>query len=308
MDIKGLEAYFTREKIIRNGIVAFAFLSAGIIVLILFYLLANIPARGGNLQYFFQNAGYFLLFLAITMIYASIHRGNASGTGHSARSLAVYSIKKGHLLGAVLLGSVLVIFVAALTQALVSFIGYIPYAGPAAVSLLTLPMFAINFAVILLAVLAWVLLPPMVGEGIEPQRAPAEFIALVKTKGLVVIGYTFGSLVASLVLFAPLLMIIRYAAGITRAAQWNIAAGYPPVFKSILRPSYITDILSRIMPHTDPIAAFQQYGSSLFNYVELLGAVLKISYGIALVALIAFFMSLLFNFLSYCYGRITHAG
>lgn len=307
MDLQGITAFFTREKVIRNCVVAFIYLLAGTVVLIVFYILSGIFSRGSGLHYFMQNAGYFFLFLAIALMYAAIHRGNAGEGSHTVRSLSLHAAGKTHLIGAGLLGAILVLFIAALAQALFSAIGLIPYAGPAIVSLMTLPMFLVNFAALLLIILAWVLVPPLVSEGIDARRILPEFAALVKRRGFVVIAYTFASLVAAVAVFAPLLMVVRYAAGITRAAQWNIAAAYPPAFRSIIRPSYVTDVLAALTPKTDPLAALQKYGSSLFNYVELLGIVLKIAYGIALIAMAAFILSLFFNLLSFCYTRVRNS-
>ncbi len=133
---------------------------------------------------------------------------------------------------------------------------------------------------------------------------PFDFLTLVKKRGLVILGYTFASLVAFVVIFSPILMIIRYAAGITKSVQWNIAPAYPQILSSIIRPSYITDIIGKIAPRTDPLAALQQYGSSIFNYVEMLGTLLKVLYGIVMVALMSIVLSMFFNVLSYCYERV----
>ena len=43
-----------------------------------------------------------------------------------------------------------------------------------------------------------------------------------------------------------------------------------------MRPSYITDVITKIAPRTDPIAILQQYGSDIFNYIEMLGTLLKV--------------------------------
>jgi hypothetical protein len=307
MNLEGLIAYFTREKVVRNCVIAFIYLIAGTLALIACYILSSIFSKGSGLHYFMQNAGYVLLFIAIGLMYAAIHRGNSGEGPHAALSLSLHAARKAHVIGAGLLGSILILFIAALAQALFSFIGLIPYAGPAIVSLMTLPMFLVNFAGLLLVILAWVLVPPLVSDGVDARRLFQEFLDLVKRRGVSVIAYTFASLVAAVAVFAPILMVVRYAAGITRAVQWNIAPAYPKSFMPLIRPSYVTDVLGALMPRTDPLAAFQKYGTSIFNYVELLGVVLKIAYGIVIVALAASVLSLFLNLLSYWYGRIRQS-
>ena len=49
----------------------------------------------------------------------------------------------------ILLGSLLAIFIVALVELIPVFLGYIPYAGPVIVALLSVPLFIINFAVMI---------------------------------------------------------------------------------------------------------------------------------------------------------------
>ena len=289
---------------IRDSLVSLIFLSAGMIILAVFFLLSAIPAKGGDIYYFLQNVGIFFLFVSLYMTYAAIHRGNVASGKHTYRSLVLDTARQTHIGICILLGSIVAILIVALAELLFSLIGYIPYAGPAIMGLMSLPLFVINFAVITAAVLIWVVTPPMIGEAVDIKRMPFDFLALVKKRGLVIIGYTFITFVALVVFFSPLLMIIRYAAGITKSVQWNIGPAYPQILSAIIRPSYITDIIGKIAPRTDPIAALQQYGSSIFNYVEMLGTLLKVLYGIAMVVLISFILSMFFNILSYFYDRV----
>jgi hypothetical protein len=304
MNFDDLKKYFTREKMIRDALVSFIFLSAGMLVLAALFLLSAIPDKGGDIYYFLQNVGIFFIFVSLFMTYAAIHRGNTAPGEHTLRSLVLDIARQSHIVICILLGSILAIFIVALAELLISLIGYIPYAGPAVMGLLSLPLFIINFAVITAAVLIWVVTPPMIGEATDLKRMPFDFLALVKKRGLVIMGYTFIAFVALVVFFSPILMIIRYAAGITRSVQWNISPAYPQILNSIIRPSYITDIIGKIAPRTDPIAALQQYGTSIFNYAEMLGTLLKVLYGIALIVLVSFILSLFFNILSFFYDRV----
>jgi hypothetical protein len=304
MNFDDLKKYFTRDKMIRDSLVGLIFLSAGMIILAVFFLLSAIPAKGGDIYYFLQNAGMFFLFVSLFLTYAAIHRGNVASGKHTFKSLILATARQAHIAICILLGSILAILIVALVELLLSLIGYIPYAGPAVMGLLSLPLFVINFAVITAALLIWVVTPPMVGEDVEIKRMPFDFLALVKRRGLVIIGYTFAAVVVLVVFFSPVLMIIRYAAGITKSVQWNISPAYPQILSSIIRPSYITDIIGKIAPRTDPIAALQQYGSDIFNYAGMLGTLLKVLYGMAMIVLVSFVLSMFFNILSFCYERV----
>jgi len=99
-------------------------------------------------------------------------------------------------------------------------------------------------------------------------------------------------------------MAVRYSAGITRAIEWNIAPAYPSIFKSIMRPSYITDVITKIVPKTDPIAVLQQYGTEIFNYIEMLGSLLKVLWGIMITAIVAFLGAIFSNLMSIAYIRV----
>ena len=304
MNFDDLKKYFTRDKMIRDSLVSLIFLSAGMIMLAVFFLLSAIPAKGGDIYYFLQNVGIFFLFVSLFMSYAAIHRGNVTPGKHTFKSLVLSTAQQTHFAIAILFGSMLAILIVALVELLISLIGYIPYAGPAVMGLLSLPLFVINFAVITAALLIWVVAPPMIGEGVDIKRMPLDFLTLVKKRGLIIIGYTFVAFIVLVVFFSPVLMIIRYAAGITKAVQWNIGPAYPQILSSIIRPSYITDIIGKIAPRTDPIAALQQYGSSIFNFVGMLGTLLKVLYGIAMVVLISLVLSMFFNVLSFFYERV----
>jgi hypothetical protein len=295
------KSYFAKEKMVRDLLVSFILFLGGLVLLVCFFILATIPNKGGDLYYLLQNIGIFFLFVSLFILYATIHRGNIVPGDHTVKSLLLNAAKSVHIIAGILLGTFLAIFITALVELIFSLFGYIPYAGPVIMGLLSLPLFVINFVVITFAVLVWVIAPPMIGEGVNFKQMPFDFIALARRRGLIIIGYTVITLVALIVLFGPVLMIIRYATGITRAVQWNIAPAYPQIFKSIMRPSYITDIIGQITPHTDPIAALQQYGTSIFNYVEMLGVFLKFIYGVAISALVSVFLAIFFNTLSFFY-------
>ncbi|MBN2160611.1 MAG: hypothetical protein JW807_14575 [Spirochaetes bacterium] len=306
MMIEELKRYFTRDKLIRDSLVCYIFMLVGMALLLAMYLLARIPSRGGNIYHLLQNIGLFLLFTSLLLAYAAVHRGNAVLGSHTLRSMLLATVRQAHILVGIALGSVLGIFAVALVQVIFTFFGYIPYAGPVIVALFSLPFFAVNAAVIAALVMVWVIAPPMIAEGAELRRLPADFWNLVKKRGLIILGYTMAAFVGVLIFFGPILMIVRYAVGITRGAQWNIAPAYPNFFQHVLRPSYVTDILQKITPQANPIEALRQYGTAVFDYVNMLGIFLSFLYGILFLALAAFMIALFFNVMSFFYTKVKN--
>ncbi len=303
MVVEEIKKYVSKEKMIRDTLVSFIILCAGLILFTAMFLVAGLAQQGGDIYHLFQNLGLFFLFASIALIYAAVHRSNATPGDHSVRSLVLDTGKQAPVLIGILLGSIAALFMAALVELVPTLFGYIPYAGPVIVALLSLPIFLVNFALIAALVMIWIVVQAMVGEGVAVKKMPMDFFTLMKRRGLVIFGSTMIALAVSVIVFGGVLMVIRYATGITRAVQWNIAPAYPGVFRSIIRPSYITDVVARIAPATDPIAALQQYGTSIFNYIEMLGTLLKVIYGTALAAIASFVLGLFFNVMSFIYTR-----
>ncbi len=303
MYVEEIKKYYTKDKLKRDTLVSFVILCAGMVMFTAMLLLARIGDRGGEVYNLLQNLGLFFLFVSTVLVFAAIHRGNVIPGEHTVRSLAVDTAKQTPVVIGILLGSLVAVFIVSLVELVLSFFGYIPYAGPVIVALLSLPLFALNFVLIAAVAMVWIVLPPMIGEGVALKKMPMDFFTLMKKRGLIIFGYTMITLVVLAVLFGGVLMIIRYATGITRAVQWNIAPAYPPIFKMIIRSSYITDVITKIAPRTDPIAALQEYGTSIFNYIDMLGTLLKVIYGVVLGAIAAFVLGIFFNVLSFFYVR-----
>ncbi len=303
MNFEEIKKYFMKEKIKRDSLVSFIFICAGLILFALMFLLAGLAQRGGEIYHLLQNLGLFFLFASTVLVYAAIHRGNVASGVQTVRSLTMDTAKQAPAVIGILIGSIAAVFIASMAELVLSLFGYIPYAGPVIMALLSLPLFIINFVMIAALVMIWIVLPTMIGEGVAIKKMPVDFFTLMRKRGLIIFGYTMITIVVFVILFGGVLIVIRYATGITRAVQWNIAPAYPPMFKSIIRLSYFTEVIAGIAPRTDPIAALQQYGSSIFNYIDMLGSLLKVIYGAALAAIVAFVLSIFFNVLSFFYVR-----
>lgn len=304
MNFEDFKNAFTREKLTRDFLVTLVGIICGIILFVALMFLGRIPGKGTDIFFLLQNLGYFFLFSGVFLGYAAIHRGNVHRDEKSVKPLIIETVKKAPVILGILLGSLLAVFIVALVELIPVFLGYIPFAGPVIVALLSVPFFIINFSIILIVALVWIVAPPMIAEGTPLKKMPLDFYTLVRGRGLIILAYAAIIIVVTGILFMPLLMAVRYSAGITRAVEWNIAPAYPQIFKSIMRPSYITDIITKIAPRTDPIAALQEYGSDIFNYIEMLGTLLKVLYGIMMAAIVAFMGVLFSNLLSLAYLRV----
>jgi hypothetical protein len=304
MNFDDLKNAFNREKFTRDFLVTLASILCGIILFVGFIFLGKIPDKGTDTFFLLQNLGYFFLIGSIFVGYAAIHRGNVFRDEKSSTALIIATGKRTHIILGILLGSLLAVFIAALVELIPVFLGYIPYAGPVIVAFLSIPFFIINFAIILIVALIWIIAPPMVAEGTPLKQLPIDFFTLVRRRGLFILAYTALIVVVTGIMLMPLLVAVRYSAGITRAVEWNIAPAYPAIFKSIMRPSYITDLIMKIAPRTDPIAVLQEYGSNIFNYIEMLGNLLKVLYGIMMAAIVAFMGAIFSNLLSLAYIRV----
>jgi hypothetical protein len=303
MNLDDFKKVFTREKLTRDFLVTLACLACGIVLFVGMLLLGKVPGPGGDLFFLFQNLGYFFLVAGIFLAYAAVHRGNVFADT-SIKPMLIETAKKAHVIVGILLASLIAIFLVALVELIPIFLGYIPYAGPVLVALLSVPLFIINFAVMISVMLIWIILPPMAVEGTALKKMPFDFFELLKRRGMIIIAYTAFIILVVGILFMPVLMAVRYSAGITRAIEWNIAPAYPSIFKSIMRPSYITDVITKIVPKTDPIAVLQQYGTEIFNYIEMLGSLLKVLWGIMITAIVAFLGAIFSNLMSIAYIRV----
>jgi hypothetical protein len=301
MNFDELKKFFSVENLKRNALISLILMFAGIILLTMLFLLSYSAAGSGDMRYFFQNMGFFFLFTSLLMIYAAVHRANSLKEEHTIKSLIVYTLRRAHIISGALLGSILALFIIALAEIVLTFFGYIPYVGPVMVAILSLLIFTINFALILAVLFVWVTLPPMIGENSGLKRIPKDFLVLAKKRGAIVIGYTLIALAVLTILLGMILVVIRYATGITKAVQWNIGPAYPDVFRVITRSSYISDIVGLITPKTNPASVLRQYGSGIFDYIGMIGNILKITYGIILAAIISFVFSIFFNILSFLY-------
>jgi hypothetical protein len=304
MNVDDLKSVFTREKLTRDFLFMLISIICGIILFVGFMLLGKIPGKGTDIFFMLQNLGYFFLLGSVFLGYAAIHRGNVFRDEKTMKPIILETGKKAHIILGVLLGSLIAVFIIALIELIPVLLGYIPFAGPVIVALLSVPFFIINFVIILTVALIWIVAPPMIAEGTPLKKLPFDFYTLVRRRGLIILAYAAIIIVVTGILFMPLLMAVRYSAGITRAVEWNIAPAYPQIFKAIMRPSYITDIITKIAPQTDPIAALQEYGSNIFNYIEMLGNLLKVLYGIMMAAIVAFVGAIFSNLLSLAYIRV----
>lgn len=300
-----LKKYFAPKKLLRDVELCCVFLCIGVVLLMAFLYGASFADRGGSLYFYLQNAGVFFLFLFLSMTYAGIHRGNIDLEDRTLRPALLFTLSRAHIIAGLIAGVLVAVLLVACAELLVSLVGYIPYAGPVIVALLSLPLFFINLVVVTAVVLLLIVAPPMIGEGVPLKKMAADIPSLLLKRWVIILGYGFVSLLSILVLFAPVLMLARISVGINRSVQWSISKIYSTeIFGAIIRNSYVTDIVGKIAPRPTEIQALNEYGQGMISYSTILLIILIIMYTIAMAVIVSFFVSILFNVLSFLYFRI----
>ena len=300
-----LKKYFAPKKLLRDIELCCIFLCIGAFLMLSFLYGASLANRGGSLYFYLQNAGMFFLFLFLSMTYAGIHRGNMDLDDTALRPVLLFTLGRSHILAGLIAGVLIAVVMVSLAELLVSLVGYIPYAGPVIIALLSLPLFFINFALVAGVALLLIVAPPMTGEGASLKKMAAEVPALLLKRWLIILGYAAASLLTISVLFAPVLMLARYAVGINRSVQWSIGKLYSTeIFGAIIRNSYVTDIVAAIAPRPVEIQVLNEYGQGLISYSTIVLIILIIMYTIAMAIIVSFFVAILLNILSFFYLRV----
>lgn len=284
----------------RTFYLTWIFILIGIVLLILFFSLARIANNKSFIYFFIQNIGVFFMFTSLILAYSGVYFITTSSRADGQRFRLIFtdSIKRAPAILCVTLGAAVFLFVLALLEVGLSMISHIPYAGPGIISLLTIPLFLINLASLLLAISIVLLVPPMICDGKSIRDIFTEMKSLVKGEWISIILYIIMSF-ALLLLFVYIgYYLVKYAVGITKAVQWKIGEAYPAILKGFVKKSYISDVIARITPNPDPISAFKKYGFEIFKYVDILKYIIGISYALLMSFLISFPFSIFFRMTS----------
>ncbi|PKL37572.1 MAG: hypothetical protein CVV44_14590 [Spirochaetae bacterium HGW-Spirochaetae-1] len=282
------------------------FVGIGLLALFLFILLAQVMPKKSYFFYFFQNVGIFLSFTSLLLAFAGVYMITTSPeNAASIRKNATRATfrKSPYILG-ISLAMVFTIMLVLFIEVGISSVGHIPYAGPVIMTLLTVPIFAVNFFLMLTSICVFAVFPPLVSEAESLKGILLELKISIKERWLNVLVYLIISLS---LLFLSLLIIyylVRYAGGLTKSVQWKVEMAYPKVIKFFTMESLFTDIINSITPRSDSAAALKTYGPEIFDYLSILRYLISASYLVIFSFIISFPLAVYFNISSMFFGKV----
>lgn len=222
----------------------------GLAVFLLFVMLSGFVPQRSFFYYFLQNLGIFLGFTVLLAAYAGVYRITTfpeGATKVTRQSIRLTAQRFHYILGLALALVVLFIVIVFLEVGITS-ISFIPYVGPAVTTLLTIPLFLVNFACLLLAVCLFVIAPPLVGESQSMKEVVTELKLLLRAKWINLVVYMIISLAVLFIAVQIIYYLTRFSVGITKAAQWKLQFAYPDMVNRVGMRSSVSDIITMIAP------------------------------------------------------------
>jgi len=252
-----------------------------------------------------QNLGLLLALSSVLAGFSAVYKTKTSQSENETLvSLISYICKKSHLIiGTIILMSALLYLVVFLQSAL-AFLGMISYAGPVLMSLFGGIFYLCNIFLVMFFMVLISILPPILLRSASFSDLRKNILPIVKKHWLDVILYLLVSISTFILSVTIIYYIARYALGITQTIQWKINAAYPRNISSLALSSFAVDIIRKITPSPDPIGAFMDYGSRIFDYVDIIKAVVSISYALVASVLLSFPLAIYFRISSLFYKRI----
>ncbi len=289
----------------KSFILTWIFLIVGMMLFTIAVFLSSFIQAGNVLRTVVQAIGLLLALSSVLAAFSAVYQTQVVSSEHETIVSLVSGIcKKAYLIiGTVLLVSALLYLIIFLQSAL-SFLGMIPYAGPVLMSLISGILYFCNILLVVFFIAMIALLPPIVPRSDSFADLRKNLLPILKNHWLDVLLYLLISISAFILAMTIIYYIARYALGITAAVQWKINAAYPRNIQNLVLSSFAVDIIRKITPSPDPIGAFMDYGSRIFDYVDMIKVVITVSYALAASALIAFPMTIYFRISSLFYKRI----
>jgi len=283
------------------------FVSLGLVLFLLFHLAAIAMPKKSFFFYFLENFGIFMMLSTLLMAYSGVYSITTSPANMEkiTRTALKDTFKRTHYIFGISFLTILIFVLILFIQVGFSAISNIPYVGPAVIAILTVPIFLINFILILLGITIFSIAPPVISEASDFKSIFLEVKISVKERWLNVVIYV---IVSTSILFLAIIIfyyLVQYTTGVTNAIQWKINAAYPKVVKAFAMKSFFSDLVTRITPRPDSIAAYRKYGRDIFKYLEVLRYVISFSYIFIFSFIISLPLSVYFNRSSVFFGRVN---
>lgn len=237
--------------------IGFAFLGLFIVISELFFQNRSFG------EYLIKNIGFLFLLVSLLTAYSAVYYTNylTEGTGKGKRPF-LFSIKLAPKQFLLVLIILFLISLVMMIQFGLSYVGKIPYAGYILVALLTIPYFLMNFLAIIIGFSLFLIIPPVIAEGVKIKNFYSEMKSIVKKEGAHLFQYLIISLTTLVLGLVIIYFIFSYAAGMTFASQSQLMGIIPPQLLKISSNWYLTDIINGL-GQIKPIAAstLRSYGS-----------------------------------------------
>lgn len=275
----------------------------GILVYFLFFILSTLFPAGSYFYFFFNSVGIFLMFTTILMAYSGVYQITTApdDAENLSRNAISETLKRGPVIMGIAFITLIMITLIVLIEVGLSVIANIPYAGPVLMALMTIPLFLVNFACLLIAVMVFALTPPLVAEAKTLRDIVIEIRISIMERWINVLMFVCISLAIFIVSVYVLHYLVKIAIGITMAVQWKVQTGYPPAIQSFTLTSYFTDLVKQVVPGVSLSSGYGDAGSAL-NVVTRY--IITLSYALLLSFLISFPLTIYLNSSSIFFGRV----
>lgn len=304
----GRDVTLSSVKITQVFTITWFFIVLGSALSLIFILMAESFNKSGFFYFFLQNFGIFIFFISLLAGFSGVYRVvNSTSSEIKIRDSIRDSLKRSRYIIAVSFMTVILFSSVVLIETGISMVSEIPFAGPAIIALFTAPFFILNIFIVVTAVCVLAVVSPVTGEVDGVKNIVSEISGLIKREWLNIVLYlllTFSILVLGVIL---MVLVIRYAGGITKAVQWKIFLAYPPSMKNLVSVSYFSEVIGRIVPASNPMEALQQYGNDLPGYLKIIKYIITVSFMLVFSLLATFPFAIYFSFSSVCFKKIWKA-
>ncbi len=296
MKVLGLDIgqSFKFENFKKSFKLTWLYTAIAVAVFLVFVLLSGLVPQRSFFYYFLQNVGIFLAFTALLASYAGVYRITTfpEGSTKVTRQSIRHTARRFHYMLGLALAMVVLFMIIVFIEVGITAISYIPYAGPAITTLLTIPLFLVNFACLLLAVCLFVIAPPLVAESQDMKEVIQELKLLLRSKWINLVVYMIISLAILFLSMQIIYYITRYAVGITKAAQWKLQFAYPDMVNKMGARSSVSDIITMLAP----AGAMQSQAAGMpREFVSFLKGLVGLGYLAVFTFIAAFPLAAYFN-------------
>lgn len=297
------EVTLTSERFLPVFMITWFYTGLGAVLALSFFILAGIFPKESLLFTLIHNLAIFIFFISLLAGYTGVYRAvNSSSEKVSIRSSIKDSLGLSRYIAAVSFIMVLLFSAVVAIETLFSMVSMIPYAGASIMAILTAPIFLLNIFIVIISVCVFAVAPSVISDTDGLKNIILEIKNFIIRDWLKIIFYLLLSLTLLALGLVLILIVIRYAGGITKAVQWKIMIVYPSSVNNLISGSFFSDLIYRVVPSGNPMLALQQYGENLATLLKIIKHILEVSF-ILIITLTASFPLAVYFSISAVYFR-----